>query len=138
MPARSNSTWLGATASAGVSFNVGIRAFDQRTEITSCERQFPLSGPKGSETARRLDRQRIQSNTSGSSGRVSFTRNKALDHWTDLTKMGSFSVSIRVDHLAVDLIKNRLLVGRHFLASGFVSYLSMSDICSSYTLRGHK
>ena len=31
MPARSKSTWLGATASAGVSFNVGIRAFDQRT-----------------------------------------------------------------------------------------------------------
>ncbi len=31
MPARSKRIWLGATASAGVSLSVGIRAFDQRT-----------------------------------------------------------------------------------------------------------
>jgi hypothetical protein len=31
-PARSKNTWLGATASVGVSFCVGIRARDQRTD----------------------------------------------------------------------------------------------------------
>src|SRR5271157_1208640 len=31
MPARSKRIWLGATASAGVSLSVGIRAFVQRT-----------------------------------------------------------------------------------------------------------
>src|SRR3954451_3598366 len=31
MPARSRRMWLGATASAGDSFSVGISAFDQRT-----------------------------------------------------------------------------------------------------------
>jgi len=31
IPARIKSTWLGATASAGVSLSVGIRAFDHRT-----------------------------------------------------------------------------------------------------------
>ena len=40
MPARSSKTWLGATASAGVSFSVGIRAFDQRTVATPADRRM--------------------------------------------------------------------------------------------------